>query len=67
MKKLPNIIALQLALFFYFYIIGMIITNKPDIGEWSDNARLFYVFMSVSMSFISSLIYSLKDNNNERK
>jgi len=65
--KLPGIIALQIALFCYFYFMGMIITNNPDIGHWSDNARLFFACVVVVINLISCIIYATNYKPNERE
>lgn len=60
-------IALQIATFFYYYIMGICLTNEINILNWSDKARLVYVFFSVITAFISCLFYLLNDSINERK
>jgi hypothetical protein len=67
MKKLPGLIALQIAIFFYFYVMGMCLTNEINITKWSQIARVVYIYLSVLTSFGGCLIYALNDNNNERK
>lgn len=67
MKKLPGLIALQIAIFFYFYVMGMCLTNEINITKWGQIARFNYIFTSVLTSLVGCLIYALNDNNNERK
>lgn len=58
---------LQILIFAYFYGLGILVTSKNDIRQWSEPARFFYVAFSTVVATGICVAYIKKDIDGTRK
>lgn len=66
-NKLADCAVLQLLIFAYFWAIGLLLTGKKDVREWSEPARILYVVSSLTISTIACIGYLKDDKDGTRK
>lgn len=66
-NKLAACAVLQILIFAYFYGLGILVTSKNDIRQWSELGRIVYVCAAVVISTAACIVYLKNDNNEPQK
>lgn len=62
-NKLAACAVLQLLIFAYFWAIGVLITSKTDVRDWSELGRIAYITISVIIGTVACIGYLKNDTD----